>query len=157
MIELLINGKDAYAEYGVRMGEEFIETLTEPLTLKEPISSESRLEHGKRIIPAPDPKFAAREVTLDFTLHSTTGTTLQEQQAALWAQREKFLTALIQGREVNGEHTGYCTIEVPALGNGLTYRLIYQGRGNSYGLDATRTFCHLMLKFEEPNPSNRGS
>lgn len=157
MNELLINGKDAYTEYGVRMGEGFLDTLTEPLTPKEPISSESRLEHGKRIIPCASPKFASREITLDFTLQSISGTTLQEQQKALWVQRRNFLSALTQGRETSpNDHTGICTIEVPALGNEEIYRLIYQGKGNSYGLDATRTFCHIMLKFEEPNPTNRG-
>ena len=46
--ELKINKYSVYDTFGVRMGDGFLDALTEPLTLKENIENESRLEHGKR-------------------------------------------------------------------------------------------------------------
>lgn len=68
-VELRINGSSTvFQDYGVKMGDDFIDTLTEPLTLKEHIENESRLEHGKRVVVDDNPKFASREVLLDFTI-----------------------------------------------------------------------------------------
>lgn len=66
--ELKINKYSVYDTFGVRMGDGFLDALTEPLTLKENIENESRLEHGKRIIVDANPKIASRELLLDFTL-----------------------------------------------------------------------------------------
>lgn len=66
--ELKINKYSVYDTFGVRMGDGFLDALTEPLTLKENIENESRLEHGKRIIVDANPKIASRELLLDFTI-----------------------------------------------------------------------------------------
>lgn len=59
-VELRINGSSTvFQDYGVKMGDDFIDTLTEPLTLKEHIENESRLEHGKRVVVDDNPKFAS--------------------------------------------------------------------------------------------------
>ena len=48
MADLLINGRDAYKTWGVRMGDKFLDVLGASLPMKEFIENKSRLEHGKR-------------------------------------------------------------------------------------------------------------
>lgn len=137
--ELRINGSSTvYEDYGVRMGEGFIDALTEPLSLKANIENESRLEHGKRVVVEKEPKFAAREVTLDFTISGTSPMDFLK-------KKNDFL-AIMYGGEI--------TLEVPQVSNEV-YHLIYQGKGSEYSMNVQRTFCHMMLKFEEPNPAKR--
>ena len=49
MIDLLINSKDAYVTWGVRMGDGFLDALGASAPMKEFIENKSRLEHGKRV------------------------------------------------------------------------------------------------------------
>lgn len=137
-VDLLINGRDARAEYGVYMGEGFLNALTEPLELKEFISNESRLEHGKRVIVR-DPKFQPRELTLDFVL-------VGESKSDFAAKRDAFFALL---------YSGFVEIIVPCLSPTTAYRLIYKGKGSDYGMNLARTMCRLVLKFDEPNPNDR--
>ncbi len=137
--ELRINGSSTvYQDYGVRMGDGFLDALTEPLSLKENIENESRLEHGKRIVVEETPKFQSREVILDFTIAGNT-------PADFRAKKKAFLAMMYQG---------VVTIQVPQESEDV-YHLIYRGKGSEYSMNAQRTFCHMMLKFEEPNPSFR--
>ena len=50
MADLLINGRDAFQVWGVRMGDNFLNSLGTPIPMKEFIENKSRLEHGKQII-----------------------------------------------------------------------------------------------------------
>jgi len=84
MIDLII-GKtggtlvDAYAEYGIRMGDGFLDTLLAPREMKDYITNESRMNHGREITlkdtsaPFMGERFNYREITLTFTLCSTFG------------------------------------------------------------------------------------
>ena len=67
MADLIINGKDAFLEWGVRMGDKFLDVLGAPVPMKEFIENSSRLEHGKRISVA-NTKLDSREITLVFTI-----------------------------------------------------------------------------------------
>lgn len=136
--DLLVNGANV-AGWGVRMGSGFLDALTEPLTPKDVVENESRLEHGKRVVVGSPVYFKARELTLDFTIEGAT-------PAEFEANKQSFLSAIYQ---VN------VTIQVPKHSANV-YRLIYKGKGTDYGMNWQRTFCHMMLKFEEPNPMNRG-
>lgn len=136
--ELKINNYSVYDTFGVRMGDGFLDTLTEPLSLKENIENESRLEHGKRVIVDENPKYASREVLLDFTI---TGNS----PADFLTKKNGFLALMYKGK---------IKLEVPQV-NTNVYNLIYRSKGTDYGMNAQRTFCHMMLKFEEPNPANR--
>ena len=136
--ELIINNFDVYPLYGVRMGDGFLDALTEPQTLKGNIENESRLEHGKRVIVDEDPKFTSREILLDFTI---TGDSPED----FLSKKNGFLALMYKGK---------ITLEVPQV-NTEVYHLIYRSKGTDYGMNAQRTFCHMMLKFEEPNPANR--
>ncbi len=136
--ELKINKYSVYDTFGVRMGDGFLDALTEPLTLKENIENESRLEHGKRIIVDDNPKIASRELLLDFTI---TGSSKED-----FLQKKNSFLALM--------YKGEITLQVPQESPDV-YHLIYRGKGTDYGMNAQRTFCHMMLKFVEPNPANR--
>ena len=63
---------DAYTEYGIRMGDGFLDTLLAPQEMKDFITNESRLNHG-RVITLKDERFNFREITLTFVLASTFG------------------------------------------------------------------------------------
>lgn len=136
--ELKINNLSALDTFGVRMGDGFVDTLTEPLSLKENVENESRLEHGKRVIVDKKPKYASREILLDFTI---TGISSED----FLNKKNGFLTIMYKGK---------IKLEVPQVNNDV-YNLIYRGKGTDYGMNVQRTFCHMMLKFEEPNPANR--
>ena len=137
--ELIINGSSTlYQDYGVRMGEGFLDALTEPLDLKDHIENESRLEHGKRVVVEDEPKVRSREVLLDFTITGKSATDFL-------AKKNAFLRMMYSGK---------ITLQVPAVSEDV-YHLIYLGKGAEYSMNANRTFCHLMLKFVEPNPHNR--
>lgn len=137
--ELRINGSSTiYQDYGVRMGEGFLDTLTEPLSLKDNVENESRLEHGKRVVVEETPKVQSREVMLDFTLSGIS-------PADFRAKKNAFLALMYKGA---------VSIQVPQESKD-TYHLIYRGKGAEYSMNAQRTFCHMILKFEEPNPNNR--
>lgn len=138
--DLRINGSSTvYKDWGVNMGDGFIDALTEPLTPKDYIENESRLEHGKRVVIDSDGiKFASREVLLDFTIEGSS-------PSDFLTKKNLFLTAMYKGS---------VTIQVPKESDDV-YHLIYKGKGSEYGMNALRTFCHMILKFEEPDPTHR--
>lgn len=135
--ELIINGKDAWTQWGVNMGEGFIDTLDAPLPMKEYIENESRLEDGKRVLTS-NVKKDSREITLSFTI---TGTSESDYRS----KKKAFETEL---------YNGALTISVPKI-SGDVYHLIYTGKNVSYGLSLDRCFGNFSAKFEEPNPSDR--
>lgn len=137
--ELRINGSSTiYQDYGVRMGEGFLDALTEPLSLKENVENESRLEHGKRVVVEETPKIQSREVLLDFTISGST-------PADFRAKKKAFLALM---------YKGVVSVQVPQESEDV-YHLIYRSKGSEYSMNAQRTFCHMILKFEEPNPTHR--
>lgn len=46
MNDLTINGKDALIEYGIKMGDGFLDAIDPPYPLKGFIENKSRLENG---------------------------------------------------------------------------------------------------------------
>ena len=135
--ELFINGKDAWNEWGVNMGDSFLDTIDSFPAMKDYIENDSRLEHGKRVIVA-EPRVASRSITLHFTIKG-------ENESDFRMKRKGFETELIQGK-VN--------VNIPALGDDV-YKLLYLGQNVTYGLSRGRSFCHLAARFEEPNPMDR--
>lgn len=139
MGDLIINGKDAYATWGVSMGNGFLDAIDAPLPMKDYIENESRLEHGKRVITT-NPKVASRELTLAFTITGDDPSDYRAKKKAFEAELRK----------------GAVTIRIPPLDNNVSYRLVYLGKSISYGLSATRRFSNFSSKFSEPNPMDRG-
>lgn len=137
MAYLLINNKDAYTIWGVRMGEGFLDVLGASSPMKEFIENKSRLEHGKRVI-INNPKVDEREITLSFTIEGNS-------QSDYQAKKKAFFEELYKGA---------VDIQVPANSNEI-YHLIYLGKSVTYAQSLDRTFGKISAKFNEPNPTNR--
>ena len=137
MAYLLINNKDAYTIWGVRMGEGFLDVLGASSPMKEFIENKSRLEHGKRVI-INNPKVDEREITLSFTIEGNS-------QSDYQAKKKAFFEELYKGA---------VDIQVPANSNEI-YHLIYLGKSVTYAQSLDRTFGKISAKFNEPNPANR--
>lgn len=137
MNELLINGKDAFVTWGVRMGEGFLDVIGASAPMKDFIENKSRLEHGKRVI-INDPKIDEREITLSFTIEGSS-------QSDYQSKKKTFFDELYKGA-VN--------IQVPANSSEV-YHLIYTGKSVTYAQSIDRTFGKISSKFSEPNPTNR--
>lgn len=135
--ELLINNKDAYATWGVRIGDGFLDAIGASAPMKEFIENKSRLEHGKRVI-INNPKVDERELTLSFTLEGSS-------QADYQTKKKAFFDELYKGA---------VDIQVPANSDEI-YHLIYLGKSITYGQTLGRTFGKISSKFCEPNPTLR--
>lgn len=136
--DLLINGKDAFSTWGVRMGDGFLDAIDGFNEMKDYIENESRLEHGKRVI-TDNAKVDSREITLQFTIEGSSETDYRAKKKAFQTELEK----------------GAVNIKVPVLGNEV-YKMIYLGKSVSYGLSLDRCFGKVSSKFEEPNPTPEG-
>lgn len=135
MNEIIINGKNALSEFGIRMGDDFLNTLLTPVSMKDFIENKSRLEHGKQVLYH-NPRVDERDLTLTFYLE---GDSPEDHMSKYKA----FLEELLKGQVV---------ISVPVLGE--TYKLTYQ-KAASFGLNTTRTFSKIAVKFNEPNPNDK--
>lgn len=135
--DLIINGKDAWTTWGVRMGEDFLNVIDSFNEMKDYIENESRLEHGKRVITV-NTKVASREVTLQFTIEGSSESDYRTKKKSFQKELEK----------------GSVNIKVPALGTDV-YKLVFLGKSISYGLSRDRCFGKVSSKFCEPNPMDR--
>ena len=135
--ELFINGKDAWNEWGVQMGNGFLDSLDGFFKMKPYIESNSRLEHGKKIITS-NAKVDSRDITLDFTITGMSESDYRSKKKAFQLELQ----------------AGSFTLKVPSLGNDV-YNMVYTGDGMSYALSLSRRFGHFSAKFTEPNPMNR--
>lgn len=135
--ELFINGKDAWTEWGVNMGEDFLDVIDAFVPMKEYIGNDSRLEHGKRVLVTA-PRLASREITLHFTIKGDSESDYRTKRKAFEVELQK----------------GKVEVTVPKL-NDEVYHLVYLGKSVSYALNRTRTFAAVSAKFEEPDPSDR--
>lgn len=134
--ELLINGKDAYTQWKINMGDDFLNNILTPAGMKEFVENQSRLNNGKEVLYT-YPRIDARDVTLLFVIE---GNTPDEHLRNL----QSFSQELQKGK---------VEITIPPLGSEI-YRLTYQ-RSQSFAQSSDRTLSKLTVKFNEPNPSNR--
>lgn len=135
--DLIINGKDAFSTWGVRMGDGFLDAIDGFNQMKDYIENESRLEHGKRVI-TDNARVDSREITLQFTIEGDSESDYRTKKKAFQTELEK----------------GAVSIKVPVLGSEV-YKLVYLGKSISYGLSLDRCFGKVSSKFEEPNPADR--
>lgn len=135
--DLIINGKDAFATWGVRMGEGFLDAIDGFNEMKDYIENESRLEHGKQVI-TDNAMVDSREVTLQFTIEGSSESDYRTKKKAFQVELER----------------GAVNIKIPAIGNEV-YKLVYLGKSISYGLSTDRCFGKVSSKFCEPNPTDR--
>ena len=137
MAELLINGKDAFTEWGVRMGDSFLDTLNGYDTLKEYITNSDRTKDGVQYASV-IPKVNERSLTLNFTMQGADA-------ADFTAKNKAFKEAM---------RAGDVTIQVPADSPDV-YHLKYTGKNCTFARNTERTFAKIGLAFVEPNPKNR--
>lgn len=137
MAELIINGREALKEWGVRMGDNFLDVLGAPVPLKEFIENKSRLEHGKQVL-MDNPKLDECELTLVFTVEGDSPADYQAKKTAFYEELYK----------------GKIDIQIPE-NNSDIYHLLYLGKSVSYAQSLDRTFGKISAKFCEYNPSNR--
>lgn len=137
MADLIINGRDAFLVWGVRMGDKFLDVLGASVPMKEFVENKSRLEHGKRIITT-NPRLDSREITLAFTIEGDAPSDYVD-------KKKRFYEELYKGE---------LTIQVPENSDEV-YHLIYLGKSAIYGQSLDRAFGKLSVKFEEFNPSLR--
>lgn len=135
--DLIVNRKDAFTTWGIRIGEGFLDALGSSVPMKEFIVNKSRLEHGKRVITT-TPKVDERELTLSFTIEGVTASDYQEKKKAFFEELYK----------------GVIDIQVPLVSSEI-YHLIYLGKNITYAQSLDRTFGKCSMKFCEPNPDNR--
>ena len=130
--------KDAFAAYGIKMGDGFIDTLMQPSPIKELITTDSRLENGVRVNIS-SAKVNKRSVTLSFVITNGNGKSMIE-------NLRLFYSVLYNIR---------IRLRVPRIEEGTYYHLYYTGRSISYGSSIDKKISKLSVGFDEPNPTNR--
>lgn len=135
--DLLINGLDAYQQWGVRMGDGFMCALKAGAPMKEYITNDSALKDGVDYCDA-IPKLNERDLTLPFTIE---GDTVADYES----HYDEFLAMLQQGN---------VTIQVPSRSEKV-YHLKYTGQQITYAENIEGTFSKFSAKFKEPDPTFR--
>lgn len=87
---IYINGKNAKTQWGVLTTGNTLSALLSPCSMKERVSNESRLEHGKRTDNS-NPKVAARELNLEIQMTA-------DNETQFYARHEAFCAELEKGR-----------------------------------------------------------
>lgn len=136
MADLLINGKDALTEWGVRMGDNFLDVLNGYYPMKDYITNNDRTQDGVRYVGIP--KVNERNITLNFTMEGNS--------TSDFTAKNKAFVEVMRGGDV--------VIQVPE-DSPAVYHLKYTGKSCTFARNTERTFAKLGLAFIEPNPTNR--
>ena len=134
--ELFINGHDAWTKWGISLDSSGLATLMTPAPLKEFISNESRLEHGRQYITT-DTKWKERELTLRLNLYAPTA-------ALFYARYDAFCKCVLA--------TGTVDISTRYQPD-VTYRCLYQSC--TLYTQYRGKIAKFALKLIEPNPTDR--
>lgn len=152
--------------FGIRMGDNFINTLTEPVDYKDYITNESALESGVRTV-YDGRRYKSRELTLTFTIEGADQEEYNRNRKMFFLMLHQnngriFLTlpSEYQINDPNVEDLQDDNAYPPAYTlngkkYGSVYRLEYMGKGAEYGRSLQRNFGKMSLKFREPNPGHR--
>ena len=131
--ELYINGIDG-ATIGVAMGDGFLAAIDLPAPTKDFIENSSRLEHGKRVVTE-NIMIDERDVSLTFVIR---GNTLSDYRSNLKSFTDELYKGLVD-------------ISLPSIADEV-YHFIYK---SSTSINRAMQSCSLVVKFNEPNPTNR--
>lgn len=135
--KLIINGKDAYKEYGIFMDDTALSTLMTPAPNKEFISNKYRSKNGKRVIMH-NSCLDEREITVGFHLSAPNVDTFL-------AKYEKFCKEVLA--------TGKMVIN-SSFQPKVWYRCVYISC--TQFSQFMREMASFSLKLNEPDPSDRG-
>lgn len=72
MVSLTINGKDAKTVFGITLDESSLGQLMVPPPMKERVSSNSRIEHGVRVVTDATAYVDSRDITLQLNISAKT-------------------------------------------------------------------------------------
>lgn len=135
--QLLINGKDAYTEYGIFMDGTSLSTLMTPAPNKEFISNKYRSKDGKSVIRH-NPRLDEREITIAFNMSAKTSDEFLSNYG-------KFCEEVLA--------TGQVTIHT-SFQPTVWYRCIYLSC--TQFSEFMRELAKFSLKLNEPDPTDRG-
>lgn len=135
--QLLINGKDAYTEYGIFMDDTALSTLMTPAPNKEFISNKYRSKDGKSVIRH-NPRLDEREITIAFNMSAKTSDEFLSNYG-------KFCEEVLA--------TGQVTIHT-SFQPTVWYRCIYLSC--TQFSEFMRELAKFSLKLNEPDPTDRG-
>ncbi len=135
--KLKINGKDAYATWGIWMDDTALSTLMTPAPCKEFISNKYRSKDGKSVIKH-NPRLDEREITIGFYM------TAKDKDTFLY-NYARFCEDVLA--------TGEVTIHT-SFQSDVWYRCVYLSctQFSQYA----RELAKFSLKLNEPDPSDRG-
>lgn len=138
--KMTINGKDAYTTWKAYPLSGCVESLISPPSLKSFISSESRIQHGKKVIRVDSngnslAKIASRDVTITVAISETTPSLLR-------ASVDSLISELMECR------TELKISNLP----GVVYRLDYV---SCTQFSQTEGLGKFAIKFTEPDPTDR--
>lgn len=131
--DLIINGKDAYTEWGAFLDDGSYGILMAPPPMKPFVENKSTSENGKQIYPV-NTRIDERTVTLSINFTASS--------------REDFLSKYQSF--VSELQSGVFTMNVSGIG--MTFKFIYESC-QSYTVFIPLAKCALRLS--EPNPSDR--
>lgn len=135
--QLLINGKDAYTEYGIFMDDTALSTLMTPAPNKEFISNKYRSKDGKSVIRH-NPRLDEREITIAFNMSAKTSDEFLSNYG-------KFCEEVLASGQVT-IHTSFQPT--------VWYRCIYLSC--TQFSEFMRELAKFSLKLNEPDPTDRG-
>lgn len=136
MQKVYINDVDIYSTYGAQLIRGAYEALLMPAPSKQYINSESRNQHGTRMIANSDTaRLQSRELTLSVLIAGTS-------QSDYLTKFRSFIDAITQGE---------FRLKVTALGT--TFHLVYSSctKYGHYGMKKGI----FALRLVEPNPKDR--
>ena len=137
MADLLINGKDALRTWGVRMGDNFLDTINGYYPLKDYITNNDRLRDGVQYASIIQ-KVNERSLTLNFTIEGSDTSDFNTKNRAFVEELRKG-DVIIQVLDDSPD----------------VYHLKYTGKNCTFARNTERTFAKLGLAFIEPDPTNR--
>jgi len=135
--ELYINGQDAWTTWGIGMDSSGLSALMTPAPVKDFVSNESRLEHGRQYITT-HPRLKERELTLRLSLYAPT-------VSLFYSRYASFCKDVLA--------TGIVNISTKYQ-EGVVYHCLYQScaQYTQYRGKVAR----FSLRLVEPNPTDRG-
>jgi len=125
--------------YGLKMGSGFLDALQAPPELKDFVTSESRVGHGKRVYASIVRK-KSREISLTFRLIASSPKDNETKKKAFYA--------LLMNAELD--------LCVPEDSNDI-YHLVYTGKSGTHTYSLDRSCCSITARFIEANPNDRGT
>lgn len=138
--ELTINSFNARTKWGIVANTKLMEALLAPPSVKDPVQSESRLEHGTRtIIPQGNVKLAKRDIMLEVGL---TAPNLTE----FYTRYKSFIEELT---------SGWLKIASPKFLPGVVFNCRYVSCTQFTNYNGR--IAKFILKLEEPNPKDRSA